>query len=247
MRRNAVKSGMAAPTLRARAFRSLAYRGPVRTWRVGAALTRYRLRRGMSAPRPHAFDLEFGTDTVSLTRGETVAGATAGNGHEPIDPVDFAQLMAGLDIDPAQFGRYDFIDFGSGQGRALMLAAAYPFARVIGLEYARELHESAERNLAIWRARRGQQRAGEVTSLWADAAQWELPARPAVYYFCEPFQEVMMRRMAARVRAALEAGPRPAYVLYVGDWFREVWEAPGDFETLAAHYCDRVYHWNGAR
>jgi SAM-dependent methyltransferase len=233
---------LAAPTLRARFRRSLGYRGLGRTLRVGGALAAYRLRRGLAAPRPHAFDLEFGTDTVSLTGGETVAGATAGNGHEPIDPVDFAQIMAALAI---EHQRFDFIDFGSGQGRALMLAAAYPFARVIGIEYARELHESALGNLERWR-RRGAQRAGEVASVWADAAAWELPHRPAVYYFCEPFQEVMMRRMAARLRASLEGAPRPAYVLYVGDWFRPVWEQPGDFETLAAHYFDRVYRYRGA-
>lgn len=239
-------SGPASPTLRARFRRSLGYRGLRRTLRVGGALAFYHARRGLRAPRPHAFDLEFGTDTVALDYGELVAGADEGNPYEPIDPVDFARVMSGLEQVAIDYRQYDFIDFGCGHGRALMLAAEYPFARVIGIEYARGLLASAERNLESWR-RRARPRAGEVSCQWADAGQWALPHRPAVYYFCEPFREPMMWRMAERIRAHLSAAGHanatPGYVLYVGDRYRPAWEQAGDFEIVAAHYYDRAYRY----
>lgn len=233
------------PTLRARFRRSIGYRGLRRTLRVGAALALYRLRRGPRAPRPHAFDLEFGVDTVSLTGGGEVVGDGAlGNPHEPIDTVDFAGLIALL---PPPLEPFAFFDFGSGQGRALMLAAQFPFARIVGLEHDRALHESAERNLARYRRRAKRLiRCTDVRSVWADAALWPIPPVPAVFYFCEPFQAPLMRLVIGRVLDSLHAAPRPAYVLYVGDWHRALWEASGEFETLGGHYFDRCYRWRGA-
>ena len=230
------------PTLYARAHRSLSYRGPWRTLLVGFALARYRLRHGFRAPRPHAFDLEFGTDTVSLSRASEHKGdAALGNGHEPIDTVDFANLMAGLDCDLSSF---TFLDFGSGQGRALMLASDYPFQRIVGIEHGRELYQSALANLARYRNPRQHCRA--IECVWADAAAWEMPAVPTVFYFCEPFREPMLRRMAARVRASLQAAPRPAYVLYVGE-LRRVWEEAGGFEPVATSYWTCIYRWQAPR
>ncbi len=227
-----------APTLAARMRRSLGYRGPWRTLRVGLALARYRLRYGLAAPRPHAFDLEFGTDTVSLTRATEHRGdAALGNGHEPIDTVDFANLMAGLNADLRPF---TFVDFGSGQGRALLLASNYPFERIVGVEHGLELHQSALANLARYRNPR--QRCRAIECVWADAASWEIPAVPVVFYFCEPFREPMLRRMAARVRASLRAAPRPAYVLYVGE-LRRVWEEAGGFERVASSYWTCIFRW----
>jgi hypothetical protein len=232
---------MPPPTLYARMRRSLGYRGPWRTLRVGLALARYRMRRGWAAPRPHAFDLEFGTDTVSLARATEHKGdAALGNNHEPIDTVDFANLMAGLEDDLSQF---TFVDFGSGQGRAILLASDYPFARIVGIEHGRELYEMALANLARYRNPR--RRCAAVDCVWADALSWPLPAVPTVFYFCEPFREPMLRRMAERVRDSLAAAPRPAYVLYVGE-LRRVWEEVGGFEPVSASYWTCIYRWRAA-
>jgi hypothetical protein len=229
---------MPPPTLYARMRRSLGYRGVRRTVRVGLGLARYRLRHGASAPRPHAFDLEFGTDTVSLAGATNLKGdATLGNGHEPIDTVDFANLMAGLNADVRGF---TFIDIGAGQGRASLLASDYPFERIIGIEHGRELYESALANLQRYRNPR--QRCDAVECIWADALAWEMPAVPTVFYLCEPFREPLLGRMAARIQQSLGAAPRPAYVLYVGA-HAGIWEEGQDFETLYRAYEAGAYRW----
>jgi hypothetical protein len=50
-----------------------------------------------------------------------------------------------LNIDPRNF---TFIDFGSGKGRVLLIAAGLPFKAVVGIEFSRELHEIAVQNIS---------------------------------------------------------------------------------------------------
>jgi len=53
------------------------------------------------------------------------------------------KAMAELDIDAS---RYTFIDYGSGKGKAMLMASDHPFKSIVGLEYAPGLHEVAAAN-----------------------------------------------------------------------------------------------------
>jgi hypothetical protein len=70
--------------------------------------------------------------------------------YEAVPLVTFARMMGRL---PADLSEYVLIDFGSGKGRALLLACQYGFKRIIGLEFATELHGIAQRNIEAYRHR----------------------------------------------------------------------------------------------
>ena len=53
--------------------------------------------------------------------------------------------MGKLDVDHREFS---FVDYGSGKGRVLMLAAAYPFRRILGVEFSESLDRVARDNIA---------------------------------------------------------------------------------------------------
>ena len=53
-------------------------------------------------------------------------------------------MLASLNID---FREFTFIDIGSGKGRALLLAADYPFRRILGLELLPGLYRVAQQNI----------------------------------------------------------------------------------------------------
>ena len=57
----------------------------------------------------------------------------------------FKRAMKHLDI---QKDKDVFLDLGSGKGRVLIMAAKYPFAKVIGVEISKDLNSIAERNIA---------------------------------------------------------------------------------------------------
>ena len=61
-----------------------------------------------------------------------------------IEPARFRKVLASLQI---AFHDYTFIDFGSGKGRALLLASEFPFKRIIGLEFSPELHGTQKKIL----------------------------------------------------------------------------------------------------
>jgi predicted RNA methylase len=81
--------------------------------------------------------------------------------------------------------RFNFIDFGSGKGRVLLVASHYPFRQVVGVEFSPELHEIAKEN--IRRYQNPARRCQAVHSICADAATFALPEHACVLYFNNPF------------------------------------------------------------
>src|SRR5215475_14101173 len=56
-----------------------------------------------------------------------------GNNYLAIAPERFNCVLQSLGI---SFDQYTFIDFGSGKGRALLLASEFPFKEIVGVEFA---------------------------------------------------------------------------------------------------------------
>lgn len=226
----------------ARLWRSLRYRGLRRTARLAARWAAFHLRHGRRAAPP-GFDLEFG---MATDLGDDVPGeraAAPGVEYGPVDLLHFAALLRQVDI---AAGGFVFCDFGCGRGRALMLASEYPFHAIRGVEYDRDLYASAERHLARWAAlRRPEQRCTDIGVEWGDAVTWAFPVAPSVFYFNEPLYPLDLQSLATRIRASLATAPRPAYVIYLGDWGQPVWEAAGDFERLYQDDDRFVYRWKG--
>ena len=61
-----------------------------------------------------------------------------------MEPELFREIINSLRID---FREFTFLDIGSGKGRALLLAAEYPFRRIVGVELMPELNSMAEENI----------------------------------------------------------------------------------------------------
>ena len=110
--------------------------------------------------------------------------------------------MKALPADPAVL---TLIDFGSGKGRALVLAALRGFRRVIGVEYDEDLHAAAQRNVERFRSRAGH--ASPIELHCADALHYELPGEDCLCFFYNPFDDFAMARMLARIGDA-RAQPR---------------------------------------
>src|SRR4051812_20127706 len=86
------------------------------------------------------------TAKPTFLKGFTLQGeAVEGSMYIAARPAPVRAAMRELPI--RDYHDYTFIDFGSGQGRILFLAAEYPFKKIQGLEIALELHRDAERNI----------------------------------------------------------------------------------------------------
>lgn len=123
---------------------------------------------------------------------------------------------------------FEFVDYGSGLGKALLLAARYPFRRITGVEFSAELHETAEHNIAKWFLPR--QRCKSVRCVLADASEWSLPEGDCLLYFFNPFREALLRKVLHRIviEAARKHGDT-IYIVYIHPSFPEVFD---EFQEL---------------
>ncbi|MCE9589708.1 MAG: class I SAM-dependent methyltransferase [Planctomycetes bacterium] len=139
-------------------------------------------------------------------------GISNPNAHS-YTPTEFGHFTAIFKQLPIPPGRHVFLDYGSGMGRVLILAGQYPFKRVLGIEYAEQLHKVALDNVAIARDRLT---CKDIQPLVGDATTWPVPDDVTVVYFNNPFHGEIFTGALARMKESLDRAPRPmAVVLYV--------------------------------
>ncbi|HEY1804758.1 MAG TPA: class I SAM-dependent methyltransferase [Terracidiphilus sp.] len=184
----------------------------------------------------HPFDLEFGVRTSGL-----VAGRDLGSGHRndrhvtayyAVAPSVFQNMIARWRrCRPlAPIDRYAFIDLGAGMGRGLLLASAYPFRAVSGVELHPTLARIARKNLSIWRAA-GNTRV-PVRMFCRDASEFPLPAGPCVAFLFNPFGAPVLRRLLRAWKRTLADRPGQLDILYVNDEQKNVIRSEPGFERL---------------
>jgi SAM-dependent methyltransferase len=110
------------------------------------------------------------------------------------------------------FRDFTFIDLGSGKGRTLLMAADYPFRRIVGVELLPALHQVAQENLRLYRS--GSRKCFSVASICADATEFCFPAEALVLYLFNPFPEAGLRRVIGNLLSSLLEHPRAVYVIY---------------------------------
>jgi hypothetical protein len=173
-----------------------------------------------------SFDKDHGVDTGGTTQlaGLIVDGPYRRFGitHIASDPDEFAIAVGSLDIEHKDFS---FIDLGSGKGRSLVLALSYPFRRIVGVEFALELHRVAETNLARLAATGTDVRRIEL--FHADVTNFNFPDEPSVIYLYNPFEGPVMGKVVQRVLGARTANPRPTFILYANPLLESYWIEAG--------------------
>ncbi len=120
----------------------------------------------------------------------------------------FRQVMGDLEsVLEAPLSKRLFLDYGSGKGGAIIQAREYGFDEAIGVEFAKELHEIALENI---------DRLGldHVRSIWADATEYDPPAETSLIYLFNPFDAVVMERVAERIEKAKERFESTLYLVY---------------------------------
>lgn len=165
------------------------------------------------------FDRKYGTDTCDRIELENfdVVGSNRAQGiyYEPTPTALFGQMLHAIRSD-LSFQDFVFIDFGSGKGRTLLMASDYPFKSIIGVEFARELHVTAQQNIGIYGAGNlARQQCRQLSSVHSDASSFEPPPENLLVYFYNPFrQEVMQKVLDNLARVASENGIKVALVYF---------------------------------
>ncbi len=130
------------------------------------------------------FDFHYRVDTSSEFEAQVNRGWPKDhlNFHYlPIRPKCARRILRNLPIKNRR--EYTFIDFGSGKGRMVLIAARHGFRRVCGIELRKELHHQANSNFRQCRNVNG----CTMESVNLDAAEYEIPNEKLVLFFFNPF------------------------------------------------------------
>ncbi len=147
--------------------------------------------------------------------------------YQPVSYSDFRALLDSISI-----GSQDvFLDFGSGMGRALCLAALYPFRSVIGVEISEELCAVAHRNIERVKPKL---RCKDVQVVNINAVDYEIPPHVSIVYFFNPFGGRVLSSVLKNIASSLQAVPRRLLVLFYGTATSEVFRARASSEGWLA-------------
>ena len=229
-----IRKALVARSLVAEALRVLREDGTGAAAVFAAAIVRWTFGRKRRAPKVNPVDREFGTDTSADARlhGLRISSRNVRYAvyYRATSYPILREVLAALTI-PHQ--EYSFVDCGSGKGLVVLEAAAYPFRKVIGVEFARELHEIAVQNLA--RVPSTSLRTG-VEFICEDVLTYELPDGNLVLYLYEPFEPPLVRKMIARIETL--RSNREVIVAHVRSTNRRInsrgyWDAAPFLEKMA--------------
>ena len=117
--------------------------------------------------------------------------------------------------------QWSFVDLGAGKGRTLLSAARRPYGRVIGVEFASELVEVAQKNVAMDRSLV----AESVEVAHCDTASYDLPKSPLVVFMFNPFGLPVIECVAAAIERSYAETPRPIIVAYLNPAHHQVFDA----------------------
>jgi SAM-dependent methyltransferase len=154
--------------------------------------------------------------------------------YQPIEPEIFREILNSLAID---FSPFTFIDIGSGKGRGLLLAAEYPFRRIIGIELLPELNEVAQENIRKFVS----SDSGPIASICGDAAEFSFPPDPLVVFLFHPLPEAGFRKVITNLDSSLQENPREALVIYANPIFEGIVLSHCRFEKLAGTHLYSIF------
>jgi SAM-dependent methyltransferase len=156
------------------------------------------------------YDWDHGVDTTSATVHwrDRLLGVFH-SAYQPTEPALFHEMLHALAVN---FTGFVFLDLGSGKGRTLLMAAEYPFRRIVGVELLPALDRVAQENFRKHTS--AAQKCFALESVCGDACEFEFPAEPTVLYLFNPLPEAGLATVIENLERSLEAHPRKVFVLY---------------------------------
>lgn len=176
------------------------------------------------------FDRKFGTTTSLILRQYELPESvslhrfqTSGRCHpSPVASVKMA--LRALSQYNVQYNDFVFIDVGAGLGRNLLLAADYPFKKIIGIEHSAYLHEITKENIEIYRSKMKVASTFELNCI--DALEYPFPKDNIVFYFWRPFSEEIAARFVKKMELFIRENTYRVRLLFLGQVYLSVKQSP---------------------
>jgi hypothetical protein len=190
------------------------------------------------------FDQRHGTDTktdVSLSSLEIDSENKArGHRYHACPAYFFRAVLDRLNINHSD---YTFVDFGSGKGRALLIASGLPFKIIIGVEFSRELNACAERNISAFQLSSSQR----IVLVHVDAAVYPIPSGNLVIYCFNSFHLPVLTEVMNNILQSLVDKPRSVILIFLYLENKELVDSFTVFRLRETWHRFHIYEFNPAQ
>ncbi len=116
------------------------------------------------------------------------------------------------------------VDYGSGKGRIMVVAAYYGFKKITGIDFSQSLCNEAEINIEKIKPRFP---SVDFEIICGDAVNYLIKNDDTVFFFFNPFDEVVMLQVVKNILASLKKNERKIYVVYVNPLHQEMFLSAG--------------------
>ena len=202
------------------AIHSVRRRGLVQTMKVAASVV-----------ADLSFDWRHGTNTMRWVEVNDLGAAgehrLESERYQATKARALWTLLNSLEL-PRESG---FVDFGSGKGRVLLIAALYGFRKIVGVEFSPHLCEYSRRNVEIFKRR--SRVTARIQVVLLDAAHYPIQPDQHVFFMYNPFGEAVMARVVVNLRRSVETAPRQIWLIYNTPNYQEVIDRTGIFPSCS--------------
>ncbi|MFM2359786.1 MAG: hypothetical protein RLY16_1779 [Bacteroidota bacterium] len=128
------------------------------------------------------------------------------------------------------------LDIGCGRGRIVCVALYHQFKQVTGIDFSANLCKAANQNL-----QRVQQKllSPSAEIICADATNYVIPDNVTTITLFNPFDEFVLRKVAAQIEASYQRMPRKIFIIYINPLHRKIFEKSG--WTEEHYYLEHTY------
>lgn len=160
------------------------------------------------------FDYKYKVDTINTKMLDEMEidspNKVHGKYYEGTNVYIFKKMFSHVEIDPSNSC---FVDFGSGKGKAMIMAAEKGFRKVIGVEFSLELVEVCRTNLEVFKQKSKGKTEFEIFHM--DAAEFKIPSEANLLYFSNPFDHFLVTKVIDNILHSLEEFPREIVVVHL--------------------------------
>lgn len=166
-------------------------------------VTRIRLSLGKASDY-NRIDKEYNIDT------QTIPNST----YIPISTKVFKMIMNNIE----QKDEIKFLDYGSGKGKALILASEMGIKDITGIEFNEELVELSKKNLDSYRSK--QHTSSKFNVIYGDATKFREIDQYNLFFVNNSFggnpsEERLVAKIFKNIEDSLERNPRHVNLVYV--------------------------------
>jgi hypothetical protein len=171
---------------------------------------------------------KYGIDSIKINRLKTLPVKGENKSHASIyQGANYFLLEKAFDYLREINVKGSFVDYGSGKGRVMAVAAFHGFKKITGIDFAASLCAQAKENLNKLQPQFPQTK---FTIVCDDAVNYRIQKEDSIFFFFNPFDEIIMLKVVKNMLQSLKENSREIYVVYMNPLHKEIFLSAGFVE-----------------